>query len=179
MCRESSKLRKWVWRVSMHYYVRGSFGPHLSTKMDSGAVTCLTDLNLASLLRWTPALLYVSRLGDLPFWEGSSGAITCHTAPSGLWTAGIKKKLSCSRHAASLMCFQSTLVRSWSACKPCRPIQCGYIVQYRPSWPLLNTTTVVIWPDRTVPRRWQCSVQRVAGDKIRCAHAVEDIICYS
>jgi hypothetical protein len=91
-----------------------------------------------------------------------------------------KESLSCPRHAARLTCFQGTLVRYQSVCKTCRPLQCGSIVQRRPSWPLLDMATEVIWSDSTTPRYGPCSMQQ--SDKtgrLHTADIVQDIICYS
>jgi hypothetical protein len=103
--------------------------------------------------RGAPVLSRVPQLGALPSWEGSFGASTCLTAPGGLWSTGIKECL------VTLVCFQGTLVRYRSACKTCRPLQCGSIMQRRPTWSLLDMAAVMIWPDRTAPRRWPCSIQ--------------------
>jgi hypothetical protein len=43
-----------------------SSGPYLPTKIGSGAATCPTALDPASLLRWTPALPRVHRLWTTP-----------------------------------------------------------------------------------------------------------------
>jgi hypothetical protein len=56
-----------------------------------GAATCSSASGLAFLLRWAPAL---PRSPASPHREESSGAVTYSTAPSGLWTTGIKKGLA-------------------------------------------------------------------------------------
>jgi hypothetical protein len=66
----SSKSRQGARRVSTHSHVSCCFRPHLSAEMCSGATTCPAAPDLASLLRWAPALLRVPRLWTLPPWRG-------------------------------------------------------------------------------------------------------------
>jgi hypothetical protein len=113
----------------------------------------------------------------LSLWEGSSGAVMCLMTPDGLWSIGIKKMFSCTRHTTRLACFQDTFMRYRGACKTCISVQCDSTVQRRPSLPLLDITTVVIRPDMTAPQRWPCLVQQ--DDEIGWLHAtdvVQDII---
>jgi hypothetical protein len=56
-------------------------GPRLLTELSSGAATCSSAPDLASLPRWAPALPRVLRLWALPPREESSGAATCSSAP--------------------------------------------------------------------------------------------------
>jgi hypothetical protein len=127
----SSKSTQGAGRASTRCHVSCNFGSNLPTDVGSGTTMFPTAPDLASLLKWTPALPRVSqlrslppwrgelrcchvshgselwlpergapllprvpRLRALPSWEGSSGATTCHTAPSGLCTTGIKKCLA-------------------------------------------------------------------------------------
>jgi hypothetical protein len=146
-------------------------------------------LKLCFLKRGAPVLLHVPRLRALPSWEESSGAATYPTARGSAflrwelrcyhvlhdpqWAVDHRNKemLSCPRHADRLACFQDTLVRYRSACKTCKPLQCGSIVQYRPNWPLMNMAIEVIRPDRTAPRYEACSVQQ--NDKTGRLHATD------
>jgi hypothetical protein len=57
-------------------------GPHLLAELSSGAATCSSTSNLASLLRWAPALSCVPWLRALPPQEESSGVATCFSAPN-------------------------------------------------------------------------------------------------
>jgi hypothetical protein len=194
----SSKSRQGAGRVSTHCHVSCSLGSHLPAEVGSGAITCHAALDLVSVLRWAPMLPRVPRLRSLPFWEVSSSVATCPMALGSAFLRGDlrcchvshgprravdhrnKERLSCPKHAASLTCFHGTLVRYRSAYKTCSPLQCGSIVQRRPSWSLLDMATEVIRPDRTAPRYRPCSVQQ--NDKTGRLHAandVQDIICYS
>jgi hypothetical protein len=56
-------------------------GPHLLAELSSGATTCSSALDLASLSRWAPTLPRVPWLRALPPKEESSGAATCSSAP--------------------------------------------------------------------------------------------------
>jgi hypothetical protein len=55
--------------------------PHLLAELSSGAVTCSSAPDLASLLRWALALPRVPWLRVLPPRKESSDAITCSSAP--------------------------------------------------------------------------------------------------
>jgi hypothetical protein len=62
----------------------------------------------------------------------------------------------------------------------CRLLQRIPTVQRRPSWPLLDMATVVLWPNRMAPQDEQGSVQQ--SDKtgwLHAANAEQDIISYS
>jgi hypothetical protein len=162
---------------------------HCHVSLSSGSCL-LKELSSGAAMR--------PRLGALPSWEGSSGAATCHMARDSTFVRGElqcchvshspwrvvdhrnKEMLSYPRHAASLVCFQSTLMHDQSACKTCRSLQCGSIVQRRLSWSLLDMATEVIRPDRTALRYGTCLVQQ--SDKtwrLHAADAIEDIISYS
>jgi hypothetical protein len=75
----------------------------------------------------------------------------CHVSHGPRWAVDRrnKERLNRARHADRFVYFQGTLVRYRSACKTCRLLQCSPIVQHRPNWPLLDMTTMVIWPDMT------------------------------
>jgi hypothetical protein len=69
-------------------------GSRLLVEVSSGAATCPSAPDLASLIRWAPTLSRVPQFQALPPREESSGVATYPTAPSGLWTTGIKKCLT-------------------------------------------------------------------------------------
>jgi hypothetical protein len=56
-------------------------GPRLLAELSSGATTCSSALDLASLLRWAPALPRVPWLRALPPRDESSSAATCSSTP--------------------------------------------------------------------------------------------------
>jgi hypothetical protein len=62
--------------------------------VSSCTVTCPSAPDFTSLPRWAPALPCVPWLRALPPRLGSSGAATCPTPPSGLWTTGIKRSFT-------------------------------------------------------------------------------------
>jgi hypothetical protein len=184
------------WGALWRCHVSLSFRSYLLTEVRSGAVMCPSVSDLVSLSRWAPVLSRITWLRTLLYWEGSSGTATCPTARGSAFLRGElqcyhvshgselclpergalvlprvprsrravnhrnKEMLSCPSHVARLTCFQGTLMRYRIACKTCRPLQCGSIIQHRPNWPLLDMATVVIWPDRMAPQRWSCSVQQ-------------------
>jgi hypothetical protein len=55
--------------------------PHLLAEVSSGDATCSSAPDLASLLRWAPALPRVPWHWALPPRKESSGAATCSSAP--------------------------------------------------------------------------------------------------
>jgi hypothetical protein len=124
------------WGELRHCHISLNSGPCLLDEVSSDAATC-------------------SMAPGSAFLRGKLRC--CHMSHSPRWAVDHrnKEKLNCSRHAAKLACFQGMLVHYWSACKTCRSLQCGSIVQHWPSWPLLNMATVVIWPDRTAG--WQAT----------------------
>jgi hypothetical protein len=67
--------------------------PRPLAELSSGAAICSSAPDLTSLPRWAPALSRVPWLQALPPREVGSGTAMYPTAPSGLWTTGIKKDL--------------------------------------------------------------------------------------
>jgi hypothetical protein len=73
-------------------HVSRSPEPRLLTEVNSDAAKYPSSPDLASLLRWTPALSRVLWLRALPSWEGSSCAATCPTARG---SAFLREELRC------------------------------------------------------------------------------------
>jgi hypothetical protein len=90
--------------------------PRLPTEVGSGAATCSSALDLASLPRWAPALPrgpgLASPRGEL--W-------CCHVphAPQRAVDHRNKEGPSCPRQTAGLACVQSTVTCYRGACKAC------------------------------------------------------------
>jgi hypothetical protein len=77
--------------------------------------------------------------------EVGSGAATYPTAPSGLWTTGIKKGLAAPGMQLGSHVSKARLrVIKPPARRADMPLQFCSTVQRRPSWPLMDMTTVVI-----------------------------------
>jgi hypothetical protein len=127
--------------------------PRLLAELSSGAATCSSALDLASLPRWAPTLSRVPWLWVLPPQVESSSVITCSSAldlaslprwapvlPRGPGLASPRGGLRCChvphgpqravdhrnkemssylRHAAGLVCVQSTVACYRGACKTC------------------------------------------------------------
>jgi hypothetical protein len=62
----SFKSRQVAWRASMSCHVPYGSGPHLPAEMGSDAATCPIAPDLASRLRWAPALPRAPQLQTLP-----------------------------------------------------------------------------------------------------------------
>jgi hypothetical protein len=102
------------------------------------------------------------------------------TTLSRLWTTGIKKGLDDLVMQLGLCIFKVRLrITEASARRADMSLQCGSAVQWRPSWQFLGMTIVVIWHDRTAPRRWPYSVQQSdETEQLHAADVVQDIISY-
>jgi hypothetical protein len=122
----------------------------------SGAATCSSAPDLASLPRWAPVL---SRGPGL---ASSRGELRCCHVPHGPQRAvdhRNKEGPSCpGTQLGSHVSKAQSRVTETPARHADRSLQFGSTVQRNPSWPLLDMATVVIWPDRTAPQRWPCSV---------------------
>jgi hypothetical protein len=118
--------------------------PHLPVEVGSGVATCPMALELASRLRWAPALPRVLWLRSSPPGLVGSGAVTCPRAPCEPWVSSIKKRLadlpmqlgthisnarahvSNAPHVRAVMRLQD--VRAYNIVNTCADmhLQCGY-----------------------------------------------------
>jgi hypothetical protein len=73
----------------MCYHVSCSFGPCLSTEKGSGAVTCLTTLDITSLLKRVPMLTRVPQFWTPP---PRGGGFWCHHMSRDFETAFLLRK---------------------------------------------------------------------------------------
>jgi hypothetical protein len=106
----------------------------LLAELSSDAATCSSALDLASLLRWTLALPRVLWLWALPPCGECFGAATYRTAPSGLWTTGIKKGVATlDTQLGSHVSKARSHVTEAPARRADMPLQFGSTVQCRPS----------------------------------------------
>jgi hypothetical protein len=108
-------------------HVSHGLGPRLLAEESSDVATCPSAPDLASLSMWAPALPRVSWLRALLARVKSSGATTYPQTVDHM----NKDSLSYSSHAASLACFQGTLMHYRSAYKACKLLQCCSTVQRR------------------------------------------------
>jgi hypothetical protein len=120
--------------ASTRCHVSCSFGPHLPTKVRSGATTCLTAPDLTSLIsRGSGAATCPMALGS----ASSRGELRCCHVPHGpseLWTTGMKKCLAgpdtqLSSHVSKAR-LRITEAPAWRAD---RPLQFGSTMQHSPS----------------------------------------------
>jgi hypothetical protein len=98
----------------------------------SGAATCSSASDLTFLPRWALVLSCVPWLRALSFREESSGAVTYPTAPSGLWTTGIKKGLAAPDTQLGSYVFKArSRITEAPVRRADKPLQFGSTVQHR------------------------------------------------
>jgi hypothetical protein len=133
----SFKSRQGVGCAFTRCHVPCSSGPLLPIEVSTGTSTCPAAPDLAFLPRGVRCCHVSCGPGPRLLAELKSfGATTYPTAPSRLWTTGIKNDLSL-RHATGLACFQSTLACYRGACKTCGQ---AVIVRFNSATPAQLTT---------------------------------------
>jgi hypothetical protein len=86
--RTGFKTRQGAERASTHCHVSYNSEPHLPAKEGSGAVTCFMAPDLASWLRWAPALPRVLWLQTLP--PGQGGSRCFHASHGSQWVVELR-----------------------------------------------------------------------------------------
>jgi hypothetical protein len=155
--------------------------PRLPIEVGSSAATCPIAPDLASRLRWASTLPRVPRV-YAP--RASSIKKNLANLPMQLGTHILNTRAHVSKapHIRAIMRLQyvqsGNVINTYKACGQTSTVRLQYSYSATPA----------LWTTRLTPL--QCQVTRqydatlltecsVAGDKTRCAHTVEDIICYS
>jgi hypothetical protein len=112
----SSKLRQGAGRASTRCHISCSFRPHLPAEVGSDATTCPMALDIASLLRWAPALSHVPRLRTLPPWWGELRCCHVSCGPGPRLLAEVRSGATTCPSAQDLASFSR-----WAPVLPCVP----------------------------------------------------------